>query len=118
MHVEKRRTVPSRSYSLFRTAILTRKQIICTYRGFHRELCPHILGYKRGREVALTFQFAGQSASGLPPGGEWRCLSLADTSSVQLRDGPWHAGESHSRTQACVDVVDLDVNRLDWAPDT
>jgi hypothetical protein len=27
-----------------------------------------------------------------------------------LRDGPWHAGDSHNQPQGCVDVVDLDVN--------
>ena len=102
--------MPSPTYQLFRTAILGRKQIACTYQGFYRELCPHILGHKQGQEMALTYQFAGQSASGLPRRGEWRCLSLAQVHDAQLRDGPWQAGTRHTATQACVDIVDVDVN--------
>jgi hypothetical protein len=75
-----------------------------------RELCPHILGHTKDEEVALTYQFGGQSKSGLPPGGEWRCLSLSKVRNAQLRAGPWHAGSSHTRSQPCVEVVDIDVN--------
>lgn len=103
--------MPSRNYQLFRTAILELKQVTCIYQGCYRELCPHILGYKQGRETALTFQFAGQSASGLPPRGEWRCLSLAQVQDARLRGGPWRSGQRHSMTQVCVEIVDLDVNR-------
>jgi hypothetical protein len=103
--------MPSRNYQLFRRAIVTRKQISCTYQGFYRQVCPHILGHKNGREVALTYQFAGQSKSGLPAQGEWRCLSLAQVDDVQIRSGPWRSGPSHTQTQACVDIVDIDVNR-------
>jgi hypothetical protein len=102
-----------------------RKQVLCTYRGHPRELCPVVLGHMKGDERALTFQFGGHSSKGLPPGGQWRCLRLAEVEDVQLRDGPWHAGNSHNRPQACVDSVDLDVNaaspyhpkrRLPWRP--
>src|SRR3954447_10310162 len=103
--------MPSRNYQLFRRAIVTRQLITCTYQGFYREVCPHILGHKNGREVALTFQFAGQSRSGLPSAGEWRCLSLADVDNVQIRGGQWYSGPSHRVTQACVDAIDIDVNR-------
>jgi hypothetical protein len=105
------RAMASAVYRLFRTAILERKQIVCVYGGCYREVCPHILGHKDGQEKALTFQFAGESTSGLPPGGEWRCLALAQVEDVRLRDGPWHTGHGHRKTQVCVDIVDLDVNR-------
>src|SRR6185295_8768803 len=102
--------MPSSVYRLFRKAILGRKQITCTYHGQDRELAPHILGYNDGQEVALTYQFAGQSNSGLHPGGEWRCLSLAQVQNARLREGRWHSGRQHTKVQACVDIVDLDVN--------
>jgi hypothetical protein len=102
--------MPSATYKLFRTAIHGRKQITCIYRGLYRELCPHILGYKHGKEAALTYQFAGESASGLPADGEWRCLLLAEIRSPRLREGGWHTGTRHTATQACVDIVDVDVN--------
>jgi hypothetical protein len=95
---------------LFEEAMTLRKQILCTYHGRLRELCPIILGHSQGREKALTYQFHGQSNKGLPPGGQWRCLWLSEVSNVRLRDGPWHAGDSHNQPQGCVDVVHLDVN--------
>ena len=103
--------MPSSTYRLFARAIEHRKQIVCTYGGHHRELCPIILGHKKnGEEAALTFQFAGESGSGLPPKGEWRCLRLSRVSVVRLREGRWHSGPSHEQPQRCVDIVDLDVN--------
>lgn len=71
--------------------------------GRPRELRPIILGHGKGPEVALIYQFAGRSRSGLPPGGGWKC-------DVRLREGPWHTGPGHSRPQSCVDIVDLDAN--------
>jgi hypothetical protein len=100
----------SRSYELFAKALVERKQIVCVYDGCRRELCPIILGHSKGEEAALVYQFAGESQSGLPPGGQWKCLRLAKASDVRLREGPWFAGVSHQRRQACVEVVDLDVN--------
>ncbi|HEY1261709.1 MAG TPA: hypothetical protein VGF34_20870 [Stellaceae bacterium] len=90
--------------------MIERKQILCTYHGRPRELCPIILGHSQGQEKALAYQFGGQSEKGLPHGGQWRCLWLAEVGDVRLRDGPWHAGDSHRQRQGCVDIVDLDVN--------
>jgi hypothetical protein len=88
------------------------KQILCTYDGCGRELCPIILGHSQGQEKALTYQFGGQSSKGLPPGGQWRCLFLSKVSAPRLREGPWHSGDSHSLPQGCVEIVDLDVNPM------
>ena len=60
--------MPSATYNLFREAILQEKQVICSYNGEYREVCPVILGRTRGEEKALTFQVGGGSRSGLPPG--------------------------------------------------
>jgi hypothetical protein len=87
-----------------------RRQIICTYRGCVREICPVILGHSTGREKALTYQFGGESNSRLPPGGQWRCLFLSEVSEAKLRDGPWVVGSSHTQPQGCVHDVDIDVN--------
>ena len=102
--------MPSPIYELFGQAMANRKQILCMYGGYRRELCPIILGHSQGQEKALTYQFAGASRSGLPPGGEWRCLWLSKVSKVHLRDGPWYAGASHTQPQGCVETVDLDIN--------
>jgi hypothetical protein len=100
----------SATYKLFEQAMRVRQQVVCLYDGHRRELCPVILGHTQDQEKALTFQFGGSSKSGLPRGGQWRCLFLSKVRDVKLRDGPWFAGSSHSQPQGCVEVVDLDVN--------
>jgi hypothetical protein len=100
----------SPTYRLFRDAIVGRKQVTCHYQGLYRELCPHILGHKHGEETALTCQFAGESASGLPKGGEWRCLVLNQVEGARLRDGPWHT-RAHAGLQSCVAIIDVAVER-------
>lgn len=102
--------MPSPAYELFEEAMRCRKQILCVYDGYPRELCPIILGRTDGQEVALTYQFAGGGSKRLPPAGQWKCLYLSKVRDVQLRDGPWHAGDRHMQRQSCVELVDLDVN--------
>jgi hypothetical protein len=87
-----------------------RKQIHCAYDGYPRALCPVVLGHSKQQEVALVYQVAGGSSSGLPSGGQWKCLHLSKMKDVRLRAGRWHSGVSHRRPQACVEIVDLDVN--------
>jgi hypothetical protein len=99
---------PSATYALFRTAILGEHQVVCTYDGRNRELCPHIIGTnKSGEEVVLAWQFAGESSGKLP---QWRCLRLANVRDARLRKGGWHEGFSHQTEQRCVSNIDLDIN--------
>lgn len=98
-------------YGLIRDAIISKKQVICRCKGRHREMCPHTIGYgKSGAEMVLSFQFAGESSSGLLPAtGQWRCMSVADITDVIIRDGPWHTGTGHDKPQTCVKEIDLEV---------
>ncbi|HEV2127092.1 MAG TPA: hypothetical protein VGR22_00560 [Thermomicrobiales bacterium] len=96
-------------YSRIRQAILDKHQIIATYRGHRRKRCPHVLGTKGGRRQALFFQFAGSSSSGLPPGGEWRCIPIDQLADVVVQPGPWHTRTGHIRPQTCIDVVDAEM---------
>ena len=100
----------SATYGRFRQAILDEQQVVCLYKGRPRELCPHIIGHTAGAEKVLAYQFAGETSTALPPGGEWRCFYLAEFSDVRLRAGPWHAGRTHTTRQTCVEDIDLDIN--------
>jgi LPPG:FO 2-phospho-L-lactate transferase len=102
--------MPSPTYNLFLQAMIDRKQIICVYDGYLRELCPVLLGHSQGQEKALTYQFGGESRSGLPPAGEWRCLWLSKVKKAELRDGLWRTGNAHTTPQDCVESVDYDIN--------
>jgi hypothetical protein len=100
--------MPSPTYTLFRNAILAERQVVCSYDGRRRELCPYIIGTgKDGGEAVLAWQFAGESSGKLP---QWRCLKLANVRNPRARDGRWHEGGSHKTTQKCVTAIDLDIN--------
>lgn len=99
--------MPSPAFLVIRQAILDRDQIVATYHGHRRELCPHVLGYKDGEEQALFLQFGGESGSGLSadPRQNWRCMPVGELTDVVARPGPWHTAPNDRRPQTCVDVV-------------
>jgi hypothetical protein len=100
--------MPSSTYALFRNAVLAEQQVVCTYSGRFRELCPHIIGTnKDGEEAVLAWQFAAESGGRLP---QWRCLKLANVKNARARHGRWHEGASHRTAQTCVSNIDLDIN--------
>lgn len=99
----------SDAYAVLRHAIENRLQVTCNYRGYYREMCPHVLGLKRSREQVLSFQFGGESSSGLPPDGEWRCMVVAEIEDAQSRAGEWHTSHRHTQPQTCVDEIDVEV---------
>lgn len=98
-------------YQLIRSAILNKQQIVATYQGHVREMCPHVIGTKNGREQALFYQFGGTSSSGIVAGSSanWRCIPIDGLSGVTAMDGEWRTADNHSRSQTCVDDVDVEV---------
>jgi hypothetical protein len=104
--------MPSSTYAIFRDAILAEQQVICSYGGRHREVCPLVLGTNRkGEEAVLAWQFAGEVSEGkLPASGAWKCFRLAKVRNARSRAGPWVEGESHKSEQKCVTNVHLDIN--------
>jgi hypothetical protein len=102
------------TYHLIRQAIEKRQQVLATYRGYDREMCPHSLGVnKRGERQALFYQFAGESGHALGPPGSpdnWRCLRIDELSNVSVRGGDWHTAPAHTRPQTCVyQRLDLEI---------
>lgn len=93
-------------YSLIRQAIEQRLQILATYQGLYREMCPHAIGVnKRGEPQALFYQFGGESHEPLgPPGSSknWRCLRIDALSNVSIRAGEWQTAPHHTRPNTCV----------------
>ena len=99
------------AYDLIRDAIVRRLQVIATYRGLRREMCPHALGRKNGRAQCLFYQFGGDSGSErVVPGGtdNWRCIPVDELSDVTVRDGTWYTAAIGRTRQSCVDSVDLE----------
>jgi hypothetical protein len=98
-------------YELIRSATLARRQVLATYKGHRRELCPHVLGTKEGHRQALFFQFGGGSSTMLPAAGDWRCIPVDGLEDVVIRDGPWHTGAGDQDLETCVDKVDVEAPR-------
>lgn len=100
------------AYTMIHEAIQNKRIITATYKGHYREMCPHVLGHKRGRPHALCYQFGGNSKSGLAPAGSgdnWRCVFVDELQNVKVQDGEWHTAPNHSRPQTCVDQIDIEV---------
>jgi hypothetical protein len=101
--------MPSSNYNVMRQAMLAAVPVSFMYKGHLRLTCPHVIGFKRGHEHVLVFQYGGGSSSGLPPRGEWRCLNVSETSNVRIISGAWKTDPKHSQTQTCVDQVDVEL---------
>lgn len=102
--------MPSVAYKLILKAMLAEKQIACVYDGHPRQLCPIIIGHSDKQEKVLAYQLGGTSSKGLPPGGQWKCLSIAKMRAVRAQDGAWREGERHSQEQSYVQDVYIDIN--------
>lgn len=102
----------SGTFQLIHQAILNRQQIVAVYLDRTRFLCPHVLGYKNGREQCLFYQFGGTSETELGPVGSprnWRCIPVAGLSDVRVQDGEWFSSGTLSRAQTCVKEVVVSV---------
>ena len=101
------------TYTTVRQAILDKQQITAVYDGYHREMCPHAIGWKNGREQALFFQFGGDTSKGViqdPHGSKnWRCLELSKLAQVVAQSGPWYTADNHSTASTCLDQIDVEV---------
>lgn len=96
-------------YETLRSAIVNKSQVTLEYGGHRRQCCPHVIGCTNGKELVLVFQFAGGSSSGLPAGGEWRCMSVDGITILSVTSGKWYTDGPHSKPQNCVEEVDVEV---------
>jgi hypothetical protein len=101
-------------FELVWDCIVQKKQVVARYKGESRVLCPHVLGYKNGKEQCLFYQCGGSSLSSLGPVGSarnWRCIPLDGLDDAVARDGPWHTAQSaDSRPSTCVEQVFIQVS--------
>ncbi|WP_370555292.1 hypothetical protein [Edwardsiella tarda] len=101
----------SKNYDLIREAILNQQQVFADYEGYPREMCPHVIGTKNGREQVLFYQFGGSSSGPITPNSpkNWRCMPIERLDNVRIVDGNWYTGDNHSRAQTCIDSIDVEV---------
>ena len=103
----------SSTFALIKQALLERRLVSAVYKGYRREMCPHVLGWKANREHALFFQIAGESSQGLPRAGGWRCLDLAELSDVEAYRGDFVTGPGYyDNPQRCVEKIEAQIPPL------
>jgi predicted DNA-binding transcriptional regulator YafY len=101
---------PSATYRAVWQALRRRQQIVFTYHGKPRAVCPIVLGYAAdGCETLSAYQVGGESSGARALPG-WRCFRLAEIGDLRTSGGEWREGQSHKQPQACVRFVDADVN--------
>lgn len=102
------------TYDIVRQAIIDKSQITAVYDGHYREMCPHAIGIKKGKEQALFYQFGGETSKGPlqdpSASNNWRCLELSKLHNVRVTTGPWHSADNHSSASTCIDDIDLEVS--------
>jgi hypothetical protein len=79
-------------FDTLREAIEKRRCVTMVAEGRRRDVAPLAIGFKGAQKRVLTFQFKGDSSSGLAPGGAWRCFSLANIDWAKINDEPWQSG--------------------------
>jgi hypothetical protein len=94
-------------YTILADAITSKQQVVARYQDEERIFSPHALGTKRGVTHVLVYQYAGGSRTGLPPGGEWRCLNVEELSEIRLEPGAWRTAENVFNPQTCLDEVEV-----------
>jgi hypothetical protein len=99
------------TYNLVKQAILNKQCVTCNYNGYSRIMTPHVLGTKNGKQQALFYQYAGQSSSGLSadPNKNWRCIPIDKIENLSINNDLFQTANNHSRTQTCVDSIDVEV---------
>lgn len=102
----------SSTYEIVRTAIVNKQQVVATYRGRVRHMCPYTIGFTNGREIALFYQFGGMSGGGgeMTAGSStnWRCIFLDELSNVSAQEGEWLNADDQSRAHSCVNTIDIE----------
>jgi hypothetical protein len=100
------------THELLAQAIEDREPVVARYDGTVRIFCPHALGTKQGRPHVLVYQIAGESTSGLPPEGEWRCFDVDRLTDLAPWSGAWQTAPNLFNPQSCLDRIDVVVQPL------
>lgn len=99
------------NYAIVRDAIINKQTVIAEYDGFHRELCPHAIGWGKGMMRALFYQSGGETSKGTVVAnspGNWRCLEIAKLQITGTRQG-WSSVTTTGKRSSCLDTIDFEI---------
>lgn len=96
------------AWSVLERAIQQRHRVRLGYNGRDRLVCPHALGWKNGRVVALVYQCDGMTSEGpiaTSPRQRWRSLFLDDIEHAGMASGVWQSADNYSLDTILMDTV-------------
>lgn len=106
---------------ILRTAIQNKQAVHAVYDGLERWLCPHMLGWKKGRLNVLCYQYAGDTSQGrvdtpaMPSDGPphlWKCMVVGKLQRLTLVEtAAWYTCQKHTQRSSCADQVLEEVAR-------
>lgn len=94
-------TALATTWAQLEAALRARRPIQVSYHGLCRLICPHALGWQRGRPMVLGYQTGGQTTTGtLPtdPRKRWRCMYLDEIERVAAASptSPWQTADNYN----------------------
>lgn len=98
------------AWAVLARALGERRPVRARYHGVERLLCPHALGWKRGRAKLLAYQTAGKTSHGqLPaePQQRWRSMFVDEIEDAVLTDDPWQTADNYSLSTNALDRVEI-----------
>ncbi len=101
------------AWAVIEQALLERRPVQARYHGHHRLLCPHALGWHRGRPKVLAYQGDGTTSQGtltVDPRQRWRSMFVDEIQDAVITDEPWQTADNYSSATAGISDLHLDVS--------
>jgi len=101
------------AWEVLEEALTQRRSVRARYHGHDRIICPHLLGWRHGRIVALVYQTEGSSSSGpIPadPRHRWRSLFLDEIEDATIADEQWQTANNYNPDSDFFDSIILTVD--------
>lgn len=93
-------------FEILQEAIEKHRCVAMWAEGRWREVAPLAIGFKDGKQKVLTFQYKGDSKSGLAEGGAWRCFNVDSIAWARHTKDPWQSGNYPiAKTESTFDTV-------------
>jgi hypothetical protein len=98
------------AWTLLEQALSQRRTIKARYHGAERILCPHALGWKRGRAKVLVYQSAGATTTGALPAAtnqRWRSMFVDEIEDPTITDDQWQTADNYTPHTNGIDTLAL-----------
>lgn len=102
----------SPTWATLAQALAERRPVRAHYHGHERILCPHALGWHKGRPKLLAYQAGGTSSQGpLPadPRQRWRSIFVDEIDDTATTDDPWQTADNYRPDLCGIDHIEAQI---------